>query len=127
MTFSRLGIVKLLEASWMQVRDLGVGVRALLEKRSTLCPAEYWRRQASLSQLSGGPSTETSFFHLREEAPGCSGAQQDPKTWLQDTAFPCLCPPHRIAMVHLELPAQEQPEEQKRTQEEKLGCVLNED
>lgn len=30
-------------------------------------------------------------------------------------------------MVHSELPAQEQPEEQKRTQEEKLGRVLSED
>lgn len=34
---------------------------------------------------------------------------------------------HRTEMVHSELPFQEQPEEQKRTQEEKLGRVLNED
>lgn len=34
---------------------------------------------------------------------------------------------HRTAMVHSELLAQEQPEEQKRTQEEMLGRVLNED
>lgn len=34
MTFSGLGIVKLFKASCMQVRDFGVGVRALLEKQS---------------------------------------------------------------------------------------------
>lgn len=36
MTFSGLGIVKLFEATCVKIRDLGVGVRALLEKERSL-------------------------------------------------------------------------------------------